>query len=287
MKRLVIIVHQAKTPQNEKPFIMQDVKKIATFVLSLEHRRDRQESAARQLVQAKVNYDFILSKQNEDFKKYKATAKITQIELSIWGSHVRALKAFLETSADWALIFEDDFSLTTQGVELLQSGELLNTVLPAIGDKYSMLQIGFLGNSKKTGLEKILASLFRFLFRFNRFDFRSFLKHISHVGLKNHRIMKRDLKKARLGKTTILHGLRLGTHAYLINRQAACTLIECFDQRESTPDFMTIDQYLLRLTLKSDSASILRAARFSHSFVSQSGSPSDNTNMTHVQALDI
>ena len=260
--------------------------KTPTFVITLDHRRDRQESATATLNHAGVNFNFIVSNQVEDMKRYEATKKITQIEVAIWGSHVKALQAFLETDSQWGLIFEDDFLLTEEGFNLLRNQNDVDFILSNLGDCYSILQIGFLENSQKSGYASLAAKMFRLVFRFNRFDLRSYVNHLRYAGFKEQRRMKKILEKSGLKRMTLLYGHRLGTHAYFVNREAASTIIDFFESRSTQRNFVVIDQFILRLTVKFTKKPVLRAARLSRSLVVQSGSPSDNTNATPVENFD-
>ena len=262
------------------------MNRMPVFVLTLEHRTDRQESARISLDQAGVDFTYIISKRSEDQKKFKAMEMATQIEVAIWGSHVKAFQALLHTESQWGLIFEDDFLLTEAGLDLLRNQEKIDSILESIGNYYSILQIGFLENSERFGLRRLVANVFKMIFRLNRFDFRSYVLNLRYLGFKNRNSLDRVLRENGLGTTKILFGQRLGTHAYFVNRQAAEVLIDIFESRKSNPNFMVNDQFILNLTRKLSKKPVLRAARISESFVMQSLSPSDNVGRTPTQALN-
>jgi len=256
------------------------------FVITLEHRKDRQEIAAASLNDAGVSFQFSVSSRSEQLKKFEAMPKATQIEVAIWGAHHKALKSMLKTDSRWALILEDDFILQELGFDLLKNQNAIDEILESVSPHYSILQIGFLENSKRGKIFTLLASTFRFFFRFNRFDFRSYLNHFRFLGLKDGNYMNRILTQNGFRKIKVLFGLRLATHAYFINREAATKLIAIFENRVSDPNFMPIDQYLLNLTNNLENASVLRAARLSELFVKQGESPSDNLGQTEVSVLE-
>jgi len=265
---------------------MRSVNRIPIFVLTLEHRTDRQESAQISLDKAEVEFSYIISKKSEDKEKFRAMEMATQIEVAIWGSHIKALQALLETKSQWALVLEDDFILTETVLELLQNQKRIDSILKTIGNHYSILQIGYLENTGRTGPRRLVANVFKWIFGFNRFDFRSYTQNLIYLGFKNRNALDRVLKENGLGTTKLLFGHRLGTHAYFVNRDAAKLLIDIFENRESLPNFMVNDQFILNLTKNFSREPILRAARLSKSFVMQSLSPSDNVNRTPPQVLN-
>jgi GR25 family glycosyltransferase involved in LPS biosynthesis len=155
------------------------------FVITLEHRKDRQETVKSTLDVAGVDYKFIFSSRIEQEKKFHAMSKITAIEVAIWSSHVKALHEMLNTESQWALIFEDDFILKPRGLTLLSDNNILNSVIETVSDHYSMLQIGFLENSHSSKRSYVLAKTFKIIFRYNRFDLRSLINNFRFLGIKN------------------------------------------------------------------------------------------------------
>jgi GR25 family glycosyltransferase involved in LPS biosynthesis len=265
---------------------MPSVNRTPIFVLTLEHRTDRQKSVQSSLNQVGTGFTYIISNKNEDQKSYEAMKMATQIEVAIWGSHVKAFQALLNTEAQWGLILEDDFLLTEAGLDLLQHQERIDSILESIGNYYSILQIGFLENSARFGLRSLMAKVFKIIFRFNRFDFRSHVLNLRYLGFKNRKSVDRVLRQNGLGTTKILFGQRLGTHACFVSRQAAEVLIDIFESRKSNPNFMVNDQFIINLTKNFSRKPVLRAARLSKSLVMQSLSPSDNVGRTPTQALN-
>jgi GR25 family glycosyltransferase involved in LPS biosynthesis len=259
--------------------------KIPIFVLTLENRRDRQETVTTSLEEVGVSFQFTYSNKNEN-TQYEPMLKATQIEVAIWASHIKALQALLETDSQWGLILEDDFTLLPQGIDLLKNQNSINAILESLSDDYSILQIGFLENSYSSNSRKAVGILFKILFQFNRFDLRSRLDNFRYLGLTKTSSIDRVLKICGLKKTKILYGLRLGTHAYFINRGAASLLTDIFKNRESDKNFMTIDQYLLTQTRDFTKEPQISAARLSNSLVAQSTSPSDNFGKTSVEVLE-
>jgi len=259
---------------------------IPIFVITLEHRKDRQETVKSTLDLAGVDYQFIFSSRSEQEKNFQAMSKITAIEVAIWDSHVKAMLEMLKTESQWALIFEDDFILRPRGLALLENNEILDSLIESVSGQYSIFQIGFLENSQSSKHSYFLAKTFKLIFRYNRFDLRSLINNFRFLGFKNGDKMNKSLKEIGFGATKVLFGLRLGLHAYLINREAASSLIEVFNSRSSNKNFTAIDHYLLKLTENFDNTSVICAGRLSNSFVGQSGSLSDNFDRTPVTVLE-
>jgi GR25 family glycosyltransferase involved in LPS biosynthesis len=258
---------------------------IPVYVLSLENRIDRQKSVSKALNESGIGFQFILSSKSDN-TKFEAMSKITQIEVAIWSSHVKALKAMLGTASSWALVLEDDFLFEESGLRFLKNQQIIHSTLDSLSGHYSILQIGFLENSKSSKKNYLLAKGFKLIFRFNRFDFRSYLNNFRHLGFKNASKINKILKFNGFIKINVLFGLRLGTHAYFVNRDAAKILIDIFENRESDKNFMTIDQYLLKLTKKFSKNPTLPSARLSETLVRQSSSPSDNLGKTPATLLE-
>ena len=246
------------------------------FVITLEHRKDRQDAATTSLNQAGISFQFSVSSRSEQLEKFESMPKATQIEVAIWGAHVKALKSMLETESEWALILEDDFVIQELGFDLLKNQKAIDIILESIGVHYSILQIGFLENSKRRKLMILPAQAFKLFFRFNRFDLRSYLNNFRLLGFKNGSNLNKILEENGLSKTKVLYGLRLATHAYFINRDAAAVIIDLFEKRLLNPNFMPIDLYLLNMTKNYEKTSVMHAARLSGLLVRQGLSTSDN-----------
>jgi GR25 family glycosyltransferase involved in LPS biosynthesis len=259
--------------------------KTPFFVLSLENRKDRQETVNSALQDLGVSFQFIFSNKSENIK-YNAMLKATQIEVAIWSSHIKALHAMLETESEWCLILEDDFILKSKGINFIKDQKAINSMLESLNGRYSIFQVGFIENSYSSKRSHVLGIIFRTLFHTNRFDLRSYLNNLRYLGVAKSMEINGRVKICGLKKNKVLYGLRLGTHAYFINREAALLLINIFENRESDKNFMTIDQYLLTQTKNFKKKPQISAARLSESLVEQSTSPSDNFDKTSVTVLE-
>ena len=250
---------------------------IPIYILTLESRADRQDRIRKDLDQLQVNYEFIYSKKRDN-QNFAPLPMANQTEVAIWHSHVCAMRRLLLTTQEWALILEDDAIMEGALPEFV-SVTITNYVF-LLSDHFGIVQIGWIPNSEKSGFRALLPKIFRLVFRLNRFDLKSRVKHIVEFGLWDSRRTNRNLSKVSKQRLVALIGMRLGSHAYLINRKAAAELIQRFENRDAILNFKTIDQDLLLLTQNFKKGSAINAIRFNKSLVGQLQVDSDNTNKT-------
>jgi GR25 family glycosyltransferase involved in LPS biosynthesis len=250
---------------------------VPIFVITLDSRTDRQDKIGKALEELQVDYEFIYSNK-DDNQKFAALPMANQTEVAIWNSHVRAMKQLLSSPFEWALILEDDAMMGQVLPEFIN--QTIFNYLSLLGDHFGIIQIGWIPNSEKRGFQAVIARLFRIIFGLNRFDLKSRLKYLEEFGILGSLRTTRNLSKVSKQRTLPLIGMRLGSHAYLINREASTELIQRFDRRHLILDFKTIDQDLLSLTEFYTKGSALNAIRFNTSLVEQLQVDSDNVNKT-------
>lgn len=97
---------------------------VKYFYINLEHSTDRRTSAERQATQFGITLERIEAVKGsdltaEDFKRYDRkrgkkyyTSELTPNECACIESHLKALRAFLASGADYGVILEDDFELS-------------------------------------------------------------------------------------------------------------------------------------------------------------------------------
>jgi GR25 family glycosyltransferase involved in LPS biosynthesis len=253
------------------------MKNIPIYILSLDYRIDRQDRISSELLRKNVKFEFIISSKQAN-KNFEALPGATQIEVAIWYSHIQAMEKLLASGSDWGLILEDDAIIQKTSYALFESQ--INKFTEIFGESYGIIQLGWIPNSKKKGIQKYGAYGFRLLFGLNRFDLKSKINYISSSGYKQYRSMSRQLRHGMKLKMVPLLGMRLGAHAYLIHKNTAQILINRFEERLSLSDFKTIDQDLLQLTLTPDPKLGFKAVRFSKNLIGQSQEDSDNNNKT-------
>ena len=106
--------------------------KFTTFLINIEHATERRQQMDEQLARLDIPYTLISATQGdllsdpiEGFDdigfKIRTGKYRNKREIGCYFSHVNALKAFLKTSSDYALILEDDALLPDNLVPLIHS----------------------------------------------------------------------------------------------------------------------------------------------------------------------
>ena len=250
---------------------------IPIYIITLDFRKDRQDRIKSALIARGVNSEFIYSSKLEN-DNFQALPKATQIEVAIWNSHVKAMRKLNSSESQWALILEDDALIENTSLKFLNSQ--VHEFISILGEDFGIIQIGWIPNSENKGFRHLPVKVFKAIFGLNRFDLKSKIRFILGFGVRDFRRKTQDLQK-RVNKEIVpLLGMRLGTHAYLIKREAAVALIQRFEDRHLINNFKTIDQELLTLTRKRYKNSQIMATRFNLSLVDQSQEDSDNVGKT-------
>jgi GR25 family glycosyltransferase involved in LPS biosynthesis len=247
------------------------------YILTLETRKDRQDEIKKSLTDLGVEHKFVYSNKIDN-QKFHALPMANQTEVAIWNSHVRAMRQFLESNSPWVMILEDDAIVHGARRDLFE--KLIPKFISVFEKEFGIIQIGWIPNSEKKGLRRMIANTFRFIFRVNRFDLKSKMNYILEFGFENYWRTSRDISETSGERLIPLLGMRLGAHAYLINRATSAELIKRFEARHQICDFMTIDQDLLRLTESINGANTLKAVRFNTNLLQQLQMDSDNLNKT-------
>ena len=251
--------------------------KFPIYILTLDSRTDRQDRIKNALDELQMDYKFIYSRK-KDNEKFAPLPLANQIEVAIWNSHACAMRNLLSTNHEWALILEDDAIIDEVSSDFMN--RTIIDYLSVLGKHFGIVQIGWIPNSEKHGFQAFLAKIFRKIFGLNRFDLKSRVNYFAEIGLMETWEVTRYLSKVSKQRIVPLIGMRLGTHAYLINRKACAELIQRFENRHLVIDFKTIDQDLLSLTQFFEEGSAINAVRFNKSFVGQLQVDSDNINKT-------
>ena len=253
------------------------MRNIPVYILTLENRKDRQDQIEGSLSGLRVNFEFMYSKKSEN-QVFLALPMANQTEIAIWNSHTRAMRKFLLTDSKWAMILEDD--AITKNIARNFFEQQIEQFAAIFEKEVGIIQLGWIPNSQKSGMDRLVAIFFRIIFRENRFDFKSKITYIKRFGFWNYRIKSKNISNIAGMKLNPLLGMRLGTHAYLIDRSTASKLIQRFEKRNQFCDFKTIDQDLLSLTGASSNSSEITAIRFNKSLLDQLQIDSDNLNKT-------
>jgi GR25 family glycosyltransferase involved in LPS biosynthesis len=175
---------------------------------------------------------------------------------------------------------EDDAILDDSNAFFFEDGcKVVESLMRIIPSNFHILQIGYLPNNRIKGVKGLIANLLRLVTGRNRYDLKSRIRLMREMPHSETRALDRKVGVLLDQKIQLLDGLRLGTHAYVIDRTAARRLTEIFEQREGDVDFVTIDQYLMSKSISGNDID-LHGVRLSRSIINQDQSDSDNLDKT-------
>jgi GR25 family glycosyltransferase involved in LPS biosynthesis len=221
---------------------------LRAYVLNLVDRPDRWLSASSQV--AKIDFEM---------KRIEAISPLSQSFTSsdylangvtaIWLSHLKAMKAFLDTGDRYALILEDDFLIRND----------FNSNIIAVMDKSRLdfLQLGFLKIGVKDNFlilyENMFAGFLKILFKMRTllppfFSEKFFVQRQQGIPM-----------------SIIMDAVQPGAHAYVISRHFAISILEL-----NNPPFLSTDLFFISLSQMRS----FRMARVRKSKIEQSNSES-------------
>jgi GR25 family glycosyltransferase involved in LPS biosynthesis len=167
-------------------------------------------------------------------------------------SHRESWQRFLNSSAEYLFVFEDDF-VVTKKISL----EVFNIL---ISQDLDFLQVGYItssfGEKISLGVENFRDSILKGILLLLKMSYRG-------KGLISQRLLLRE--RVGLQFNVVLNSAGAGTHAYIVNRKIASELLKM-----NTPMFLSADDFFIALA----KMRIFRMARFRRTKVSQSQSKS-------------
>jgi GR25 family glycosyltransferase involved in LPS biosynthesis len=221
-------------------------------IINLDEAKVRFNDASKQLDKIQLEYKrvpaFDQSRITTDECRY-----VTRGIAAIWRSHIIAMRLFLESLEDFAIIMEDDFKITNQSAFIKSNSVFLENNL-------DLLQIGFLN----TGIDVYL------LRKLEHLQF-SLLRLISSLGRRfsfidvriSQRMRIRDIRD--FSNELVPYSFLPGAHCYIISRKLAEEIIEM-----NNPQFLSTDDFLTALARMRS----FRMCRLRSSAVTQSNLPS-------------
>ena len=224
--------------------------KIGVFLINLDDREDRLEASTRQLQELKLQFTRVSA---VSAKSVEESAFLTAPVLACWKSHLKTYSMLIESDLEFALVFEDDFLIKKPKTFIGLLGSLES-------EKHDLLQLGFLLPGFFTRfrwlfeeIEKLTFFALGYIFKSSRLV--TFSKRLRIVEVKSLAL--------KFTKSSFLPG----THAYLINRKMALTLLAL-----DSPQ-LSADEFFLALSKMRS----FRMARYWRSLIAQSKSkPSIN-----------
>ena len=221
---------------------------MEAYIINLDERRDRWENCLAELNKCNLNPNRIsaltpslVDSETEQFASLDIIA--------IWKSHQNAMRVFLDSDSEYALILEDDFSLKIKDFDHLSSKF----------KKYELdfLQIGFLLPFITDYLNYKIENLQDVIFKL--------LSHLKFSSITSKHSINEQIS---IPANIVLNGIRAGGHAYIINRRFAKACLSM-----NTPTFLSADGLFMALGV----ARNFRMARLRRSKVSQTSSPTSVT----------
>lgn len=223
---------------------------VGVFLINLDDRKDRLESSTKQLEELGLQFTRIPAvSYNEVGESMFLTAPV----LACWKSHLKSYSTLIASDFDYALVLEDDFSISSPNrfSDFLSNLEL---------EKYDLLQVGFL-------LPGLFNRLRWFYEELEKLFFYTLGLFSKSVGLKS-LSKKLRIEEARSASVKFTQSSFLpGTHAYLISREMALSLTDL-----DSPQ-LSADEFLIALSKMRS----FRMSRYWRSLITQSNSaPSIN-----------
>lgn len=221
-------------------------------IINLDEAKARFNDASRQLEELQLGYIRVSA-----FDQSRITSEecryVTKGIAAIWRSHVKAIKLFLGSSDDYAMIIEDDFKITNRKVFIKSDSVFLENNL-------DLLQIGFLNTGVDVYLQRKLEHL----------QF-SLMRLISSLGSAFPFIEVRISRRMRIrdnrdfSNELVPYSFLPGAHCYIISRKLAEAIVVMND-----PQFLSTDDFFSALAKMRS----FRMCRLRSSSVTQSNHPS-------------
>lgn len=212
------------------------------FVINLDSRPDRWENVSNQTNHHSLTGIIRISAtETPEFEDYLTTRPVA----ACWESHHKALKEFLKSPSEYALILEDDFRIDERNIE--------KVIDDALESGLDFIQLGFLRTTFKESVYIFIENLYDRSVRLYGYLERIFASTSDS---------KKELVRERIGLTSkfVISDIRPGAHAYLVNKKAARHLVQL-----NKPVFLSTDDLYMAL----GSMRIIRMARLRKSSIGQ------------------
>jgi hypothetical protein len=180
---------------------------------------------------------------------------VAKVIAATWQSHQKAMKMFLESSEEYALIMEDDFVLSNRwALDRMQLSHTLGA---------DFLQVGFLITNSIDRIQITLNSIFD--------GFLKVLHKLSDLfGFIRNRLGKKLLIREQSGIPfqIVCNDIRPGAHAYIVSRAFAQAALQI-----NSPEFLSADAVYMSMGWMRS----FKLLRFRRSLIAQSNSESSIT----------
>ena len=201
---------------------------IPLYVINLERDVDRWESVLHETANSLFSTNRVDAINARDLPEQDFVSSGVH---AAWLSHLKAMRAFLESGAELAVIAEDDFHLTN-------IHELSNRIENLKGVEWDMIQLGFLKPGVDTRIKIVIANteglIFKLLGRLSRLPILSTESFASRMRVK---------QSLNIPKGFVVDDCQPGAHFYLVKR-SFCESISTLNN----PQFLSIDDFYTALS---------------------------------------
>lgn len=247
---------------------------IPVYVISLVSADDRREYITRNLTSFNVPFSFVNGTTPRDLPLYKQNSAI-----AIWDSHIKVMKDFLNTQAQFACVFEDDIDLEHHNLAKNKFFDNIYQIAMLIPQGYSILQLGTMSFRQRNLIFTLLRKFYFWLHGFYRFDAAPYRNLNSQLGKENYSNLSTALFGLLQFKSKPVEGFITGMQAYILNRSAAEYLVQNYLKKidwDSSSRF-SMDTFLERESQNVSVPSEIRTIRFSRQLFKQRPTPTSNT----------
>jgi len=201
---------------------------IPLYVINLERDADRWESVLQESANSFFSMNRVDAINAGDLPEHDFVSSGVH---AAWLSHLKAMRTFLESGAELAMIAEDDFHLKS-------IHELSNRIENLKGFEWDMVQLGFLKPGVDTRIKILIAntegSIFKFLGKVSRLPILPTKSFASRMRVK---------QSLNTPKGFVVDDCQPGAHFYLV-RRSFCQSISTLND----PQFLSIDDFYTALS---------------------------------------
>jgi GR25 family glycosyltransferase involved in LPS biosynthesis len=198
------------------------------FLINLASRPDRLAQCKVEIAKLQLSFEVIIAVTPDAVSDIKF---VTPPVAACWESHRKCYETLLDSSAEFAIILEDDFIVTS-------AKRFWRDIEWAKKEKVDLLQLGFLLPGKLNHIINVCkiteASLFRLIYRLCSFPFIGRLKLQNRLRVRLFGITN---------KNYLPDFFSPGTHSYLISRKLAEQLLAM-----NSPQFLSADEFFISLS---------------------------------------
>jgi len=246
---------------------------VPIYVISLQSAHDRREYISRNLGALNVSFSFVDGTTPPELPPNKQNSAI-----AIWDSHIKAMKMFLKTQAQFACIFEDDINLAEYNYVKQNFFQNIYQLAKSIPEGYTILQLGTMSFKRRNLLFVSLREFYFLLHGHYRSDALPLRNLVSRLGKANYLILSKKIEELTKFKSKPVEGFCTGAQAYILDRSAAEYLVQNYSEKLDwdLSSRFSMDTFLESESRSSKTPSEIRTIRLSKQLFAQRQIPSMN-----------